>query len=123
MFVFFFSSRRRHTRCALVTGVQTCALPIFARDWWRLEWLIHGGGDDEVSRHRAAFKRMLVDLPKAEVSPAATFDAAALAALEGRHQDAFDLWWPLARRGYCQAQLAVGILEGDRKSTRLNSSH
>src|SRR3546814_5666796 len=29
--VFFFSSRRRHTRCALVTGVQTCALPIFRR--------------------------------------------------------------------------------------------
>src|SRR3546814_990662 len=29
-FDFFFSSRRRHTRCALVTGVQTCALPIFA---------------------------------------------------------------------------------------------
>src|SRR3546814_11372606 len=32
LFVFFFSSRRRHTRCALVTGVQTCALPIFAGD-------------------------------------------------------------------------------------------
>src|SRR3546814_2142087 len=34
MFVFmffFFSSRRRHTRCALVTGVQTCALPILSR--------------------------------------------------------------------------------------------
>src|SRR3546814_4795080 len=28
---FFFSSRRRHTRCALVTGVQTCALPISSR--------------------------------------------------------------------------------------------
>src|SRR3546814_1475395 len=27
--IFFFSSRRRHTRCALVTGVQTCALPIW----------------------------------------------------------------------------------------------
>src|SRR3546814_7593304 len=26
--LFVFSSRRRHTRCALVTGVQTCALPI-----------------------------------------------------------------------------------------------
>src|SRR3546814_1341199 len=26
---FFFSSRRRHTRCALVTGVQACALPIY----------------------------------------------------------------------------------------------
>src|SRR3546814_6597581 len=38
--LFFFSSRRRHTRCALVTGVQTCALPICGwsarrsrRDW------------------------------------------------------------------------------------------
>src|SRR3546814_3675896 len=29
--VFFLSSRRRHTRCALVTGVQTCALPILSR--------------------------------------------------------------------------------------------
>src|SRR3546814_9509897 len=29
MLCFFFSSRRRHTRCALVTGVQTCALPIW----------------------------------------------------------------------------------------------
>src|SRR3546814_7361066 len=28
--MFFFSSRRRHTSCALVTGVQTCALPISA---------------------------------------------------------------------------------------------
>src|SRR3546814_257221 len=30
LILFFFSSRRRHTRCALVTGVQTCALPIYA---------------------------------------------------------------------------------------------
>src|SRR3546814_3471825 len=30
--MFFFSSRRRHTRCALVTGVQTCALPISLYD-------------------------------------------------------------------------------------------
>src|SRR3546814_1425824 len=30
--MFFFSSRRRHTRCALVTGVQTCALPIYRLD-------------------------------------------------------------------------------------------
>src|SRR3546814_4107365 len=44
---FFFSSRRRHTRCALVTGVQTCALPIYG-PWnqkfptvaaaWRWAW-------------------------------------------------------------------------------------
>src|SRR3546814_14283024 len=31
LFYFFFSSRRRHTRCALVTGVQTCALPIWRK--------------------------------------------------------------------------------------------
>src|SRR3546814_6351488 len=31
LLLFFFSSRRRHTRCALVTGVQTCALPILTR--------------------------------------------------------------------------------------------
>src|SRR3546814_7243700 len=29
LWLFFFSSMRRHTRCALVTGVQTCALPIW----------------------------------------------------------------------------------------------
>src|SRR3546814_12083760 len=34
---FFFSSRRRHTRCALVTGVQTCALPIYADSGYGLE--------------------------------------------------------------------------------------
>src|SRR3546814_5960280 len=41
--LFFFSSRRRHTRCALVTGVQTCALPI------------SGGGGD---------RRLLVPAPE-----------------------------------------------------------
>src|SRR3546814_567045 len=30
--LFFFSSRRRHTKCALVTGVQTCALPVYILD-------------------------------------------------------------------------------------------
>src|SRR3546814_7116956 len=34
MILFFFSSRRRHTRCALVTGVQTCALPISIQLKW-----------------------------------------------------------------------------------------
>src|SRR3546814_9967579 len=36
--IFFFSSRRRHTRCAVVTGVQTCALPIFTLK--RADWLL-----------------------------------------------------------------------------------
>src|SRR3546814_7706511 len=36
--LFFFSSRRRHTRCALVTGVQTCALPIYRDGNKQAEW-------------------------------------------------------------------------------------
>src|SRR3546814_8218764 len=42
-FVFFFSSRRRHTRCALVTGVQTCALPICRGEFATLELQIERG--------------------------------------------------------------------------------
>src|SRR3546814_3645179 len=36
MHILFLSSRRRHTRCALVTGVQTCALPIclYSAGFW-----------------------------------------------------------------------------------------
>src|SRR3546814_5420145 len=37
--LFFFSSRRRHTRCALVTGVQTCALPICPRQQQILDFI------------------------------------------------------------------------------------
>src|SRR3546814_3824473 len=42
---FFFSSRRRHTRCALVTGVQTCALPIL--DLAPRQALLHAAGRHE----------------------------------------------------------------------------
>src|SRR3546814_5299807 len=49
MCCFFFSSRRRHTRCALVTGVQTCALPI-CRLTSRAA-LSHSEALEEASRH------------------------------------------------------------------------
>src|SRR3546814_5662476 len=45
MCLFFFSSRRRHTRCALVTGVQTCALPISFFDHRPLRRLRAESGD------------------------------------------------------------------------------
>src|SRR3546814_2890814 len=47
---FFFSSRRRHTRCALVTGVQTCALPISASARASLQRLVgaSNGQDDGI---------------------------------------------------------------------------
>src|SRR3546814_1709433 len=44
LLLFFFSSRRRHTRCALVTGVQTCALPIYG---------LTGGRRRQLHPHRA----------------------------------------------------------------------
>src|SRR3546814_16469581 len=61
--LFFFSSRRRHTRCALVTGVQTCALPIEPADLCRPGLR---GGDGELPRlhrlrpglHRLDFRRL-----------------------------------------------------------------
>src|SRR3546814_15957021 len=56
--LFFFSSRRRHTRCALVTGVQTCALPIWLKRFLapqrdifgqmtrlKLPWFVEDDGD------------------------------------------------------------------------------
>src|SRR3546814_17287111 len=52
MFFVFFASRRRHTRCALVTGVQTCALPIF-------------GGDGEARVHTRMFSEKPVVDPNA----------------------------------------------------------
>src|SRR3546814_9432760 len=61
MYCCFFSSRRRHTRCALVTGVQTCALPIYgsgAAD--KVRFLQHddaeplAGGDNRSAQPRSA---------------------------------------------------------------------
>src|SRR3546814_6557773 len=57
--VFFFSSRRRHTRCALVTGVQTCALPISAG---HLSFYAQTGGRAPALRAvRQALRPMLKD--------------------------------------------------------------
>src|SRR3546814_15304031 len=47
MVFFFFSSRRRHTRCALVTGVQTCALPIFDSAMFGADLLAESDGFDD----------------------------------------------------------------------------
>src|SRR3546814_10102711 len=53
VFSFFFSSRRRHTRCALVTGVQTCALPISRAGVPPLAW------DATLADHARAYAREL----------------------------------------------------------------
>src|SRR3546814_17842259 len=57
---FIFSSSRRHTRCALVTGVQTCALPIYRRKSFGRRLHLIGGDilardeDVLVERHRCS---------------------------------------------------------------------
>src|SRR3546814_2456852 len=79
MFSFFLSSRRRHTSCALVTGVQTCALPIcwvwldpvmgivgafvIARWAWTLMGVTAGVLLDQTDAHVAEEIRELVEKP------------------------------------------------------------
>src|SRR3546814_9435311 len=55
-FCFFFSSRRRHTRCALVTGVQTCALPIWLEERKQILYLLGpvGGGKSSLAERLKA---------------------------------------------------------------------
>src|SRR3546814_1219195 len=115
--VFFFASRRRHTRCALVTGVQTCALPI-------------SEGAGALALRGCSF----TGIHKAvgiEIDPAADRRTSVA------RGDA-----PRARRGAAEARGVAerpgcggvrargralppgcGAVEADRKSTRLNSSH
>src|SRR3546814_4613357 len=52
---FVFSSRRRHTRCALVTGVQTCALPISAAAGRAIGIGAIPGGEYEPARRDRSF--------------------------------------------------------------------
>src|SRR3546814_10631016 len=98
IFIFLFSSRRRHTRCALVTGVQTCALPIY----------VYCAGDHvpEILKHQPVglegIDGLLVDYMKRKN-------------LHPRNR-------ALLPQGGGWLLVEFGGAE-DRKSTRLNSSH
>src|SRR3546814_9050887 len=118
--VVFFSGRRRHTRCALVTGVQTCALPIC----WNLGAQQSTGysSGDVAGRHFSMFypdNRVGGNIELTE-------------AMRDRHFENED--WQLRKGGgRYWASIAItplyndrGVHRGfaiDRKSTRLNSSH
>src|SRR3546814_2033977 len=69
-YMLFFSSRRRHTRCAVVTGVQTCALPISGVGW-------PGGGagrgGDKRGSKMQADNKMFDDFAKFVNGAAGTF--------------------------------------------------
>src|SRR3546814_4428697 len=101
LFLFFFSSRRRHTRCALVTGVQTCALPIF---------------DAYMAKQRNA-GLIIVQDGKVRLEKYALGYGAA-----GR-------WTSFSvAKSFTSTLVGAAVKDGyikslDRKSTRLNSSH
>src|SRR3546814_3825442 len=103
----FFSSRRRQTRCSLVTGVQTCALPILQRllDLVQLERL-----DDRLDLLHG-YSPQLLRCSIAPPGPGARFTLRT----ERRRRE----------KGRLSAALpGFGLAESlDRKSTRLNSSH
>src|SRR3546814_2318028 len=107
VFLFFlFSSRRRHTICALVTGVQTCALPIWRTARARDQPL-------ELIDPRPVRDQPVVDqLLRIEAFGATEeFEPKLLEiACEPGEQQPFP-------------GIARGTPRGDRKSTRLNSSH
>src|SRR3546814_7546745 len=109
---FLFSSRRRHTSCALVTGVQTCALPI-------------------------SVKQMLAEQAEALLSVRLAPDMFPLAtqirfscvqAIEGVFRLKGEAFPPLVEilldEGRNADDRAGSMADAqDRKSTRLNSSH
>src|SRR3546814_4765869 len=107
--MFFFSGRRLHTRCALVTGVQTCALPIS-----RLV--------DQSGEHRRV-TCLVADLVKGVEGPlicqgafggcSEQRRAEQILRVDTEAEDADDFVAPEFRL----------LLIADRKSTRLNSSH
>src|SRR3546814_9383826 len=122
---FFFSSRRRHTRCALVTGVQTCALPISGQAHCLIADTREPGGK--------AAQGLFISFPKTRRrgkgsgSPiderVSLFPIIRLhggIATSGEMRDAPRS--PSAQEIAIFSQLPVSGRQ-DRKSTRLNSSH
>ena len=56
--LFFFSSRRRHTRYISVTGVQTCALPIYRIFVMKDGRIVEEGNHDALLRKRGVYARL-----------------------------------------------------------------
>src|SRR3546814_5912525 len=120
---FFFSSRRRHTRCALVTGVQTCALPIsLARHtaMWEQSVEVRSATGEYFSNHededliplqilRCCYELRTNIIPTLYTDVARIFPVGYLAEDVNDDVDVIDDF--------------VLVRDKDRKSTRLNSSH
>src|SRR3546814_6700400 len=118
---FFLSSRRRLSRCALVTGVQTCALPIYALSAAGVYRIVAVAGqpDGTVNVPPGALEVLDVwsDDPEPRRLPTPMYNIADLATgpvLRGAQTVG------TATFGCAPVPLTPGH---DRKSTRMNSSH
>src|SRR3546814_6072070 len=120
---FFFSSRRRHTSCALVTGVQTCALPISGN-------LVFGRNQNTGMATASTLK--VITSASAFYLLGSDFRYQTRIGYTGRIDNAGVLQGDLLIVGSGDPTLGswrweetgeVQVLTEDRKSTRLNSSH
>src|SRR3546814_9381765 len=123
---FFFSSIRRHTRCALVTGVQTCALPISEiAESGGAQRLVHLGkfvarGQEPAAHAVEAQRRAELRRARRLCATGEHVGGVSLSGADRRAARALDL---APETAPCRA---LALVEGhrlDRKSTRLNSSH
>src|SRR3546814_8712743 len=99
MCVFFVASRRRHTRCALVTGVQTCALPIYpdllpagslcngTSDVALVVVMAPGTADEDVRRTDSQIQQAAASSGVTGVAMRTVDAAGALAELEARYAE------------------------------------
>src|SRR3546814_6646300 len=129
---FLCSSRRRHTRCALVTGVQTCALPIlrkigFGTAGWKLTGLSCSvrSVNAELTRAGGTVNWVAATLNDGDFRPSivpksdSVISASWSMAPMQTHPKDIETAKLIDVRRY----LLSGFEETDRKSTRLNSSH
>src|SRR3546814_8605355 len=129
MIFVFFSSIRRHTRCALVTGVQTCALPISLLDEAAIA-RIEAIGSQAVrirsplicqSKMGVCGKCYGRDLARG--TPVNIGEAVGVIAAQSIGEPGTQLTMRTFHIGGAAQLNEQSNLDADRKSTRLNSSH
>src|SRR3546814_2728974 len=127
-FLFFYSSRRRHTRCALVTGVQTCALPIFILIVVVAAIVIGGLLYYLDARQYESTDDAYVDAHIVRLAPTVGGTLKAVADLDNRHVEAGRLLaviepsGPEAQLTEAEAGGQQAIATAGRKGTSLNPS-
>src|SRR3546814_2359744 len=138
--VCFLSSRRRHTRGALVTGVQTCALPICRPEAaYLIERIVETAARETGINPAEIRRRNFVTSFPHQTPIIMNYDTGNFAASLDKAVEIIDYKGFVARRassarngklrgiGFSTYIEACGIAPsaavGDRKSTRLNSSH